>query len=32
VASHRIERNGTATAADHAAFIAGLTRGVAVPI
>jgi MoxR-like ATPase len=32
VATHRLERTGTATAADHAAFIAGLARGVAVPI
>jgi MoxR-like ATPase len=32
VASHRLERAGTATAADHAAFIAELARGVAVPI
>jgi MoxR-like ATPase len=32
VATHRLERAGTATAADHAAFIAGLARGVAVPI
>lgn len=32
VAAHRIDRAGTATAADHAAFIAELARGVAVPI
>jgi MoxR-like ATPase len=32
VASHRLERAGTAAAADHSAFIAGLARGVAVPI
>ena len=32
VASHRLERAGTATAADHATFIAGLARGVAVPV
>jgi MoxR-like ATPase len=32
VASHRLERAGTATAADHDAFIAGIARGVAVPI
>jgi MoxR-like ATPase len=32
VAAHRIERAGTATAADHAAFIAELARGVAVPV
>jgi MoxR-like ATPase len=32
VAAHRLERAGTATAADHAAFIAELARGVAVPI
>jgi MoxR-like ATPase len=32
VASHRLERAGVATAADHAAFIAELQRGVAVPI
>jgi MoxR-like ATPase len=32
VAAHRIERAGTATAADHAAFISELARGVAVPV
>jgi MoxR-like ATPase len=32
VATHRLERAGTATAADHAAFIAGLARGVPVPV
>jgi MoxR-like ATPase len=32
VAAHRIERAGTATAADHAAFIAELARGTAVPV
>ncbi|HTU64780.1 MAG TPA: MoxR family ATPase [Steroidobacteraceae bacterium] len=32
VASHRLERAGTATAADHEAFIAALARGVAVPV
>jgi hypothetical protein len=32
VASHRLERAGVATAADHAAFIADLLRGVAVPV
>jgi hypothetical protein len=32
VASHRLERAGVATAADHAAFIAELQRGVAVPV
>ena len=32
VASHRLERAGVATAGDHAAFIAELQRGVAVPI
>jgi len=32
VAAHRLERAGVATAADHAAFIAELQRGVAVPI
>jgi MoxR-like ATPase len=32
VASHRLERAGVATAADHAAFIAELQHGVAIPI
>ncbi len=32
VAAHRLERAGTATAADHAAFIAELARGTAVPV
>ena len=32
VASHRLERAGVATATDHAAFIAELKRGVAVPV
>jgi MoxR-like ATPase len=32
VASHRLERAGVATAADHAAFIAELRRGVPVPV
>jgi MoxR-like ATPase len=32
VASHRLERAGVAAAADHAAFIAELQRGVAVPV
>jgi MoxR-like ATPase len=32
VASHRLERTGVATSADHAAFISGLLRGVAVPV
>ncbi len=32
VATHRLERVGVAAAADHAAFIAELQRGVAVPI
>jgi MoxR-like ATPase len=32
VASHRLERAGVATAADHAAFIAELQRSVAVPV
>jgi MoxR-like ATPase len=32
VATHRLERAGVATAADHAAFIAELGRGVAVPV
>jgi MoxR-like ATPase len=32
VASHRLERTGVATSADHAAFINGLLRGVAVPV
>ena len=32
VAAHRLERAGIATAADHAAFIAELARGVAVPV
>jgi len=32
VATHRIERAGTATAADHAAFIAELARGTAVSV
>ncbi len=32
VASHRLERVGVAAAADHAAFIAELQRGVAVPV
>jgi MoxR-like ATPase len=32
VASHRLETAGATAAADHAAFIAALARGVAVPI
>ena len=32
VASHRLERAGVATSADHAAFIAELRRGVPVPV
>ncbi|HUQ09728.1 MAG TPA: MoxR family ATPase [Steroidobacteraceae bacterium] len=32
VATHRLERVGVAAAADHAAFIADLQRGVAVPL
>ena len=32
VAAHRLERNGVAAAADHAAFIAELARGVPVPV
>ena len=32
VAGHRLERAGVATAADHAAFIAELARGVPVPV
>jgi MoxR-like ATPase len=32
VASHRLERTGVTSSADHAAFIAELQRGVAVPI
>ena len=32
VASHRLERAGVATAADHAAFIAEIARGVPVPV
>jgi MoxR-like ATPase len=32
VASHRLERIGVAAAADHAAFIAELQRGVAIPV
>lgn len=32
VATHRLERAGVAAAADHAAFIAELQRGVAVPV
>ena len=32
VASHRLERAGVATAGDHAAFIAGIARGVPVPV
>jgi MoxR-like ATPase len=32
VAGHRLERAGVATAADHAAFIAELGRGVPVPV
>ena len=32
VASHRLERAGVATAADHAAFITELQRSVAVPV
>ena len=32
VASHRLERAGVATAADHAAFINELQRSVAVPV
>jgi MoxR-like ATPase len=32
VASHRLENAGVATANDHAAFIAEIARGVAVPI
>jgi MoxR-like ATPase len=32
VATHRLERAGVATAADHAAFIGELLRGVAVPV
>jgi MoxR-like ATPase len=32
VAAHRLERSGVAAAADHAAFIAELARGVPVPV
>jgi len=32
VAGHRLERAGVATTADHAAFIAELSRGVPVPV
>jgi MoxR-like ATPase len=32
IATHRLERTGVATAADHDAFIAGLLRGVPVPV
>ena len=32
VASHRLESAGVATAADHAAFIAEIARGVPVPV
>jgi MoxR-like ATPase len=32
VASHRLERAGVAAPADHAAFIAELQRGVAIPL
>ena len=32
VASHRLERAGVATAADHSAFIMELQRSVAVPV
>jgi len=32
VFGHRLERAGVATAADHAAFIAELSRGVPVPV
>src|SRR3954466_10255623 len=32
VASHRLESAGVTTTGDHAAFIAGIARGVAVPI
>ena len=32
VASHRLESAGVATAADHAAFIADIARGVPVPV
>jgi MoxR-like ATPase len=32
VASHRLESTGVATAGDHAAFIAGIARGVPVPV
>jgi len=32
VASHRLERVGVATAADHAAFISDIARGVPVPV
>jgi MoxR-like ATPase len=32
VASHRLERTGHAEGADHAAFVTGLMRGVAVPV
>ena len=32
VASHRLESAGVATAGDHAAFIAGIARGVPVPV
>jgi MoxR-like ATPase len=32
VAAHRLERADIATAADHAAFVAELARGVAVPV
>jgi len=32
VATHRLENAGVTTAADHAAFIDGLARGVAVPV
>jgi MoxR-like ATPase len=32
VATHRLERTGTAATADHDAFVAGLLRGVPVPV
>ncbi len=32
VATHRLERNGVAAAADHASFVAELARGVPVPV
>jgi MoxR-like ATPase len=32
VASHRLERAGVATGADHSAFVDALARGIPVPV